>query len=220
MSKRARRTRDKWREKKWVRVEAPSSFGNAIVAQIPITDPDTAVGRVLEMTLYDLMKQDPQQYVTKLRFQIVEIIDSVAKTILQGHEYSREYLRSLVRRGSSLITYVDDFDTRDGAKVRVHVIAFAQGRINASRMHAIRMTTKQVLAEKAASLTYDQFAQEAVLQKIASDIYNSAKKITILRHVGLRKTKLIRKPTEQLIAATETPSSSPAEPSVPAPSPS
>jgi len=37
----------------------------------------------------------------------------------------------------------------------------------------------------------DQFAQEIVLGKIASDIYNEAKKIAPLRHVGIRGSKVI-----------------------------
>ena len=64
------------------------------------------------------------------------------------------------------------------------------------------------LRERASGLTYDQFAQEMVLQKIASDVYNEAKKVTHLRHVGLRKSKLIRmpegvqpKPQEAVLAA-------------------
>jgi len=34
------------------------------------------------------------------------------------------------------------------------------------------------------------------LGKIASDIYNEAKKIAPLRHVGIRKSKLLSKPPE------------------------
>ena len=55
---------------------------------------------------------------------------------------------------------------------------------------------KKIVEEKAANLTFDQFVQEAVLGKIASDIYNEAKKIAPLRHVGVRKSKLLLKPPE------------------------
>jgi small subunit ribosomal protein S3Ae len=49
----------------------------------------------------------------------------------------------------------------------------------------------KTIKQKAAELTLDQFAQETVLGKIASDIYNEAKKIAPLRHVGVRKSKLV-----------------------------
>ena len=94
-----------------------------------------------------------------------------------------------------MVSHIEDFVTKDGAKVRAYTIAFAQSRLNTSRMHGIRIAARDVLVEKASSLTYDQFTQEAVHGKIASDIYNSAKKVSNLRHVGIRKTKLVMKPS-------------------------
>ena len=43
-------------------------------------------------------------------------------------------------------------------------------------------------------MNFEGFVQELVLQKVASDVYNEAKKVTHLRHVGVRKSKLISKP--------------------------
>jgi ribosomal protein S3AE len=43
-------------------------------------------------------------------------------------------------------------------------------------------------------MNYEGFVQELVLQKVASDVYNEAKKVTHLRHVGVRKSKLIARP--------------------------
>lgn len=184
--------KDKWRDKTWLIVEAPPSFGSTQVGYIPATDPQKAVGRVVETTLYDIVKQDPQQYVYKLFFQITEVQDSVAKTILKAYEYSREYLKSLIRRGSSMINFIKDYVTKDGITVRVYVTAFTQKRVNSSRKHAIRLLADKVLTQKTSTLTYDQFAQEAVLGKIASDIYNEAKKVAALRHIGISKFKIVK----------------------------
>jgi small subunit ribosomal protein S3Ae len=57
----------------------------------------------------------------------------------------------------------------------------------------------RVIAERAANLTYDQLAQELVLQKVASDVYNEAKRVTHLRHVGVRKSKLISRPEQKKV---------------------
>jgi small subunit ribosomal protein S3Ae len=56
---------------------------------------------------------------------------------------------------------------------------------------------RRILHEKAETLFFDQFVQEAVLGKIASDIYNEAKKIIPLRHTGIRKSKLLSYPAEE-----------------------
>jgi small subunit ribosomal protein S3Ae len=58
----------------------------------------------------------------------------------------------------------------------------------------MRKLMMRIIKEKSEALTFDQFVQEVVLGKIASDIYNQAKKIAPIRHVGIRKSKLIQQP--------------------------
>lgn len=210
--KKAGKVKDKWRDKQWVVVEAAPSFGSTPIAYIPITDAEKALGRTVETTLFDLVKQDPQQYAIKLYFQVDKIEGGKALTVFKGHEYSREYLRSLVRRGSSMVNTIQDYSSRDQVRVRVFTVVFAQNRINSSRKHALRLIADKILAEKTANLTYDQFAQEAVLGKIASDIYNAAKRITHLRHVGVRKTKLLMKGEKMPPESEETVVSQPTPP--------
>ncbi|MCZ6613362.1 MAG: 30S ribosomal protein S3ae [Thaumarchaeota archaeon] len=193
-AKRGGRVRDKWREKKWKMVEAPSAFGSTLLAQIPISDDEGAVGRVIETTLYDLVKQDPQQYSIKLYFEISKIVGDKVQTILKGYEYSREYLRSLIRRGSSMVDMVEDFETKDKVKIRVYLIALSSNRLNVSKKRRIKEIAIEILIQKAKNLTYYQLAQEAVLGKVASDIYNEAKKIVQIRHIGIRKMKILAKP--------------------------
>ena len=56
MVRKTRKIKDKWKEKKWITVSAPDSFNNIPVAYIPITDDKNAVGRVIEVTLFDILK--------------------------------------------------------------------------------------------------------------------------------------------------------------------
>jgi small subunit ribosomal protein S3Ae len=191
--KRAGKVKDKWREKKWVTVLASPGFDRAPIAYVPITNNELAIGRVIETTLFDISKQDPQQnMLIKLHFQITGIDGSTATTILKGHEYSREYLRSLVRRGASMVNFIRDYKTKDNAIVRVYVVAFTIGRINSSRKHEIRLAADAILKERAASMFYEQFAQEAVKQNLARELYDASKEIAKIRHLGVRKIKLIK----------------------------
>jgi small subunit ribosomal protein S3Ae len=194
LPKKVAKVRDKWKLKPWVVVNASPSFGNAPIARVPLTDIEKPSGRVVETTLYDILKQDPQHYSFKLYFQIDRVEGETATTVFKGHEYSREFLRSLIRRGSSMSDLIKDYTTKDGYVVRVYCIALSQGKMNSSKKHDLRVVMDKVIAERAANLTYDQLAQELVLQKVASDVYNEAKRVTHLRHVGVRKSKLISRP--------------------------
>lgn len=179
---------------------SPPYFGNVELGLVPASDPSKLIGRVVESTLYDITNDFSHQYL-KMYFQITEVDGKTAKTIFKGHEYSRDYLRSLVRRRTTRVDGIFNVTTRDGYKLRVSVCAFTLSRIKTSQEEAIRKIMQKIVEEKASQLTYDQFVQEAVLGKIASDIYNEAKKIAPLRHVGVRKSKLLYRPTEEIKVA-------------------
>ncbi len=199
MPKKVAKVRDKWKLKSWVTVTASPSFGNAPIARVPLTDVQKPEGRVIETTLYDILKQDPQHYAFKLFFQIDRVEGETAHTVFKGHEYSREFLRSLIRRGSSMSDFIKDYTTKDGYVVRVYCTALSQGKMNSSKKHDLRLVMDRVIGEKAGSMNYEGFAQELVLQKVASDVYNEAKKVTHLRHVGVRKSKLISRPQRKSV---------------------
>jgi len=181
-------------------VVSPPYFGNVELGLVPASDPSKLIGRVVESTLYDITNDFSHQYL-KMYFQITEVDGKTAKTIFKGHEYSRDYLRSLVRRRTTRVDGIFNVTTKDGYKLRVSVCAFTLSRIKTSQEEAIRKIMQKIVEEKASQLTYDQFVQEAVLGKIASDIYNEAKKIAPLRHVGVRKSKLLYRPTEEIKVA-------------------
>jgi len=195
VSSKTKRVRDKWRSKSWYMVMAPPYFGNVELGAVPADEPEKLVGRVIDSTLYDITNDFAHQYL-KMYFQITGIDGKTAKTIFKGHEYSRDYLRSLVRRRTTKVDAVFSITTKDGYKLQVAISAFTLSRIRTSQEKIMRAIMERIIQAKASLLTLDQFAQEIVLGKIASDIYNEAKKIAPLRHVGIRKSKLVLQPIQ------------------------
>jgi small subunit ribosomal protein S3Ae len=200
LSKRAKRVRDKWRSKDWYTVTTPNYFGNVDLGAVPADDPQKIVGRIIDATLYDITNDFAHQYL-KMYFQVTEVDGKTAKTVFKGHEYSRDFLRSLVRRRTTRIDTILNVTTKDGYRVRVAVCAFTLNRVKTSQELAVRGIMQRIVNEKAAILLFDQFAQEVVLGKIASDVYNESKKVAPLRHVGIRKSKLVFQPAELVAAA-------------------
>ena len=190
--RKSRKIKDKWKEKKWVSVSAPDSFNNIHIADIPITDEEKAKGRVIEVTLFDILKGDPSQYQYKLYFQIDKVVGEKATTIFKRYEYAKEFLRSLVRRGSSKINFVIDAKTKDGYVFRIKVIALSHRELNSSRQHALRLIAREIIEKSVPNMTIDEFVQASCYNKINSDIMAATKKIIHLRHVGLEKVKLVR----------------------------
>jgi small subunit ribosomal protein S3Ae len=214
-AKKGGRVRDKWRDKQWVVVNKPSGFEPQVpVNYIPVTDVEQAKGRTIENTLHDMMKGNPDQsmdqHQIKIFVRIDKINDGIASTIFKGHEYAKEFLRSLIRRGSSMVTFTRDYTTMDGHTFRLAIVAFTQRRVNSSKKHEIRMVAHKLLTEEIPKLTVDQFVQEVTgskgedipretNSKLGAKIFNEAKKITVIRHIGIKKTKLISTPESRAI---------------------
>jgi small subunit ribosomal protein S3Ae len=197
MPKKAIKVKDKWKEKTWLQIEAPAIFGNKVVARIPITDTEFAAGRIVETTLYDLVGEDEEQHAIKLRLQVKEVQENVAKTNFKEFELAREMLKSLIRKGTSIIDFYKNIETKDGAKLRIFGIIYTSTRVNASRKKAVRKKADNIVEEKAKKLTFGQFVLESVLGKMASEIFNDSKKVVKIRYTSIRKLKVLGYPKEE-----------------------
>src|SRR5208337_2347053 len=151
--------------KEWYDVYSPPYFGERIVAAIPCETPAALLGRVVETTLYDITDDFAHQSI-KLYFLVVNTNDHRAMTILKSHEYATDYLRSLVRRGSTRMDGIFNATTRDQYSSRISIVAFTRDRIKASQEHGVRQIMRQIVEDKATNLNYDQLAQEVVLGKL------------------------------------------------------
>src|SRR6188474_3782494 len=195
-ARRGGRVRDKWRDKQWLILDSPSSFGDFgghHINYLPITDANTAVGRVVENTLYDIKKQDQSDHKTKVFVEIEKISEGVATTIFKGHEYGKEFLRSLVRRGSSMITHIHNYNTNDGHEFRVEVVTFSQRRINSAKKHELRRVIHELLSEKIPQWDLNNFIQQVTddNSEFHRELLEKGRKIASLRHIGIKKTKLL-----------------------------
>jgi small subunit ribosomal protein S3Ae len=179
----------------WITILAPKYFGFAELGKTMTSSPEKVIRRTLWTTLYSITNDFSHQHI-KLRFQIVKVESDKAYTIFKGHELARDYVRSLIRRGSSRIDSIFDVETKDGYRLRVFMLAVTVKRAKTSQKSAIRAIMRQVVEEKASQLNFEDFVQELVLGKISSDAYNKAKKIYSLRKVEAMKSKLLRVPPE------------------------
>lgn len=189
----SRAIRDKWRRKDWYDIYLPRYFGETKVGETPAEEPEKIVGRVYETTLAQITGDFSQEYL-KLYFQVTGIDENTAHTVFKGHEYLRDYLRSLVRRRSTKVDGFFRITTQDGYRLKIVITAMTNSRIKTSQEQAIRDIMQAVVDEKSKTLDYGQIVHEMVLGKLASDVYNEARKVTSLRHVGVRKSELLQMP--------------------------
>ncbi|MBD3405551.1 MAG: 30S ribosomal protein S3ae [Candidatus Lokiarchaeota archaeon] len=191
----AARTRDKWREKAWYNIIAPDYFENKPIGETPAGDPAQVVGRTVQPTLYDITGDFDKIHV-KLTFKILEVSGQDAKTVFHGHEWSSDYLRGLVRRGTTRIDWIGPILTKDDFMMRISVIVFTNSRAKSSQKHSIRKGIEKVIKTHAKKHSFDELVQKVVLGDLASEVYEEVKTIIPIRQCEIRKSKVLKAPEE------------------------
>ncbi len=191
----AARTRDKWREKVWYQILAPEYFDNKEIGTTPAGNADLLLGRTVQPTLYDLTG-DFEKIHVKLRFKILEVAGQQAKTTFYGHEWSSDYLRGLVKRGTSRIDWIGPILTKDDYLMRISVIVFTITRAKSSHEHAVRKAVEKVIRTHAKKHVFDDLVQKVILGELATDVFEAVRKIIPVRECEIRKSKVLKGPEE------------------------
>ncbi len=190
---RRRRVRDTWKEKKWYKIMTPTEFGDAEIGTTPSRDPDMLLKRRVESSMRELTGDFSKQYV-KLYFQINNVAGDTANTKFVGHHVTTDYVRSMIRRGTSRIDAITDVKTKEGYTVNVHILAITVKRSKSSQQKFIRETMARLTQEAVEGKTFPELVEAVVSGKMASSIYHETKKIYPLKRVEIIKTQVVEEP--------------------------
>lgn len=183
-------------QKVWVPVKAPPSFNQVDLPKILANSPEAVLNRRITVSLSDLTG-DIRQIQVFLKFKIIDVGGGVAKTRFDQLELAREYVRGMVRRGTTKIEIITDVDTKDGAHLRIFTIVISKGKVHRSKRTAVRKVGSQILQEKASKSTFEEFTQEIVLGKASAEIFAAARKIVSINALEIRKVKVLSPPAAE-----------------------
>ena len=189
-AKSRRRVRDTWKEKSWYTIKTPLMFEEKEIGETPAKDADLLVGRGVEVTMRELTGDFSKQYI-KLRFEINNVAGDMASTKFTGHKTTTDYVRSMIRRGTSRIDASTVVTTKDEYKLKLHVLAVTIRRAKSSQQRYMRQVIEELLKENASEKTFEELVKTSVNGKLASEIYHTAKKIYPLKRVEIIKSKVM-----------------------------
>ena len=186
--------------KRWYTVLAPEQFDRAEIGETVAEEPNQVVGRTIETTLGE-MEGDQGQNNSKLTFKIDDVGSDAAYTEFIKYELTRDYLRSLVRRGASKVAATVTLLTTDDYRVKIQPVALTTQKADRSQEQAIRSVMTDIVEEAAEERTFEQLVDSVVEGRVSSAIYGEAKEIYPLRRVEVQKLTLEARPEE--VAAEE-----------------
>jgi small subunit ribosomal protein S3Ae len=187
-----------WKAKGWFKVHVPDNLGKAYIGDTIANDAESVVGRVMTATLGEITNDYAKQHM-KMSFKIATVTGDSAYTEFVGHEVTRDYLRSLVKRRSSRIDCIVPVTTKDNKKVRLTICCYTFARANISQEHAIRSAIAQAVAVQAQAWDLNTLLNGIVTGEISRDLFKAVKTIYPTRRVEIIKSRV-----EQVAAPVDT----------------
>jgi small subunit ribosomal protein S3Ae len=178
-----------WKAKSWFKVYVPDNLGKAYIGDTISSDVETVKGRIMQSTLGEILNDYGKQHI-KMRFKINEVTGDAAYTEFVGHEVTRDYLRSLVKRRSSRIDCMMMVVTKDNKKIRLTISVYTFARANIAQEHAIRKAIMASVAAQAPAWDLTMLVNGIVSGEISRDLFKSVKTIYPTRRVEVIKSKV------------------------------
>jgi small subunit ribosomal protein S3Ae len=216
MARKATKKVDAFRAKNWYQVLAPAEFNRANIGETLADESDKMIGRIMESTLGDITGDWAKQN-TKMIFKITEIGGNNAYTTFMGHEMTKDYMRSLVKRRTTKIDANLVVTTKDGFKLRVKPLVFTVKRARTSQIESIRKIMVDVVKNRSKELTFNELVSDVVNGKVSAEIYKATKNIYPLRRAEVAKSEVVFRPPVASAAAAPAPAPAVEPAAAPAP---
>ncbi len=178
-----------WKAKSWYRVHTPDNLGKVFIGDTIANDADNVIGRIMTSTLGEITNDYAKQHM-KMSFKINSVAGDSAYTEFVGHDVTRDYLRSLVKRRSSRIDCHVPLVTKDGKKVQLTISCYTFARANISQEHAIRKIITEAVKAQASAWDLTTLVNVIVSGEISRDLFKAVKIIYPTRRVEIVKSKV------------------------------
>ncbi|PKL68001.1 MAG: 30S ribosomal protein S3ae [Methanomicrobiales archaeon HGW-Methanomicrobiales-1] len=178
-----------WKAKSWYKVHTPDNLGKVFIGDTIANDAENVVGRIMTSTLGEITNDYAKQHM-KMSFKINSVTGDAAYTEFVGHEVTRDYLRSLVKRRSTRVDCHVPLVTKDGKKVQLTISCYTFARANVSQEHAIRKIITEAVTAQASAWDLTTLVNVIVSGEISRDLFKAVKIIYPTRRVEVVKSKV------------------------------
>lgn len=188
--KQAGRRVEGWKAKTWYKVNAPEAFNSAYIGDTISADTENMTGRVMNATLGEINNDYGKQHV-KMKFRINRVAGDTAYTEFIGHELTKDYLRSLVKRRSSRIDSHVIGVTKDGFRIHMTVTCYTLMAADSSHIHEIRKRITEHVSTFIAENEWQTVIEAMVTGTLAKEMMTDARAVFPVRRIEVIKSKFL-----------------------------
>ncbi|MBI4145394.1 hypothetical protein HY493_04285 [Candidatus Woesearchaeota archaeon] len=172
-------------KKAWMAILAPKLFGEGFIGETFIAEPETALGRLVTVSMTTLTNDPSQQHIN-LSFKIAGKTKDALTTELIGYRISPSSTKRFVRRARSKIDDSFSAVTSDGKKLRIKPMIVTRGKAQGGTRAALQKATRQFFILHLSKMTLDQFWQDVLGHTVQKALSDSLRKLYPLATCELR----------------------------------
>ncbi|HID72559.1 TPA: hypothetical protein EYP38_01340, partial [Candidatus Micrarchaeota archaeon] len=128
-----------------------------------------------------------------LKFQIVDVVGSTARTEFVGYELDNAFIKRLTRRHTSKIETVFDAKSRDGKTLHIKVFVWTAVRASNSQAKAIRKLVMQEITDFVSKTDAAEAMKELAVGDFMKGVAEKVKKILPVRRAEVAKVRIVEK---------------------------
>ncbi len=179
------------KKKKWFKILAPAVFNKAEVGELPLFEPEQALGRTVTVNLMTLTR-DPKKQDKLVSFVIDGKTESMFTTFFKSYKMMPSAVKRLVRRNKSKVTDSFMVFTKDKRELQLKPVLVTRTKVNRSVKSDLRKECKLLAKEFLLKLDYEHFLSLLITDKFQKQLQEELKKITPLSACRIRMMILVK----------------------------
>lgn len=181
----------KWKGKDWFNISAPDWLGGTKIAESPATDSKSIAGRVFEIPVSELTK-DQSKYYMRLKLRAEKPQEMEVATKFHSLFCVNEYVMRMCRKGVGKVPIFVDVETKDKWKLQVSIVAILNRRSNTEIKKKVRAFASKIMETKANDLNHGDFVKAAMAGVFQMKVKKGGSKIYPIRFAEVIKIETLK----------------------------
>ena len=187
-------------KKEWYPIVAPKIFGNAVLGETYVYEPEQMVGKGITRNLMSLTNDVKRQNIN-VSFKVNSVQNGKAFADVMSYYMAQSSIKRLVRKGVQKIDMSFSCKTSDNKDLRVKPLLITRGLTTGSVATKMRKIAQEFLVKYISAITYDNLINDLVNHKLQMALKSESNKIYPLRVCEIRSMEIVleKKPEAEII---------------------
>ena len=177
-------------KKEWYPILAPKMFGNTILGETCVYEPEQMIGKGITQSLMNLTNDVKRQNVN-INFKVFDVQNGKAFTNVIGYHMVQSSIKRLVRRNIEKIDMSFSCKTSDNKTLQIKPLLITRSATIGSVAAKMRRIAQDFLVKYISLISYDNLISDLVTHKMQNELRKELNKIYPLRVCEIRSMEIV-----------------------------